>query len=196
MVKDLPKKELIADTQLNAMGIKTWKRNKEFVFEFRPEIINEIRQLGFIIEALEVGGGSLPLPALADHIDKQAALEAYWSAAAEKARFEFQLAEDEWNRWYNKRYLWAFNYLKEMEGIPKPTAKEVDAKIFEQYKNKYEEKQKKLRKREYNYRLLCNVCHASIVTKGKMMQSLRNILQDGESESIKIRRTKVIDIEI
>ena len=85
---------MVAGKQLESMGVKTWKRKGEFIFEFRPEVITELKQLGFVIEVLEVGGGELPLPVLADHMDKHAALEAYWGALSEEARYRLQLGED------------------------------------------------------------------------------------------------------
>jgi len=193
---NLPEKEKVAKRQLKSMKVKVWEDKGNFVFEFRPEIISEIRQLGFILEVLEVGGGELPLPALADHIDKQAALEAYWSAAAERARYKLQLQQDKWDRWYNKAYMWAFDELKLVDGVPKPTAREIEAKIYKTFSKKYDKKKEKLREFEYNYRLLCNVCHASIVTKGKMLQSLRNILQGSNADGIEVKRTEITDVGI
>jgi len=182
--------------KLKSMGIKTWRRKGEFVFEFRPEILDEAKQLGFVIDILEVGGGSLPLPALADHMDKQAALEHYWSTAAEIARFELEEAKGKWNVWYMERYLWAFNHLKDLEGIPKPTKLEVESTIYDKYKKQYKKFQHHLRKLEKNHRILSNACHAAIITKGEMMRSLRNIIQGGDMDNIKVRRTKVVEVKL
>ena len=178
------------------MGIKVWKRKGEFTFEFRPEIIKEAKQLGFVIDVLEVGGGNLPLPALADHLDKQAALEHYWSSAAEVARFEWEESKAKWYTWYMERYNWAFNHLKDFEGITKPTKQEVEAQVYVKYKKIWNKRQEKLRKAERNYRILSNACHASIITKGEMMRSLRNIIQGSDLKEIKIRRTKSVQVKV
>lgn len=145
-------------------------------FIYNQTTIDDLKQLGFSIEILRVNGGEMPLPELSIHVDEQASLEAYWNAQAEKARYKLKLAEDKYKYWYETKYNQCFSELVDM-GVPKPIQKEVESRIAEQYSKVLRQKQEKLRKVEYRYRMLMNCCVASIVTKGRMMQSLRNIVQ-------------------
>lgn len=183
--RDLPKKEVVAKTQLNSLGIhlEKTKTGIRFVYE-NKQTLSDLEQLGFSIDILKVQGGEMPLPELAVHVDEQASLEAYWSGQAERARYELMEAQDSFNYWFENKYSKCFNDLQ-MNGVPKPIQKEVEARISFKYKDILLKKKSKLRKLEYRYRLLCNACHASIVTKGKMMQTLRNIIQgSGNSKMI------------
>jgi hypothetical protein len=180
--RDQVKKEVVAKSQLKSVGISLEKTKTgiKFVYE-NTQIINDLGHLGFSMDILKVQGGEMPLPELAVHVDEQASLEAYWSGLAEKSRYELMLIQDSFNYWYEAKYSRCFNQLQ-MHGVPKPIQKEVEARISFKYKDILIKKKKKLRDAEYRYRLLCNACHASLVTKGKMLQTLRNIIQGGNAK--------------
>jgi hypothetical protein len=180
--RDPVKKEIVAKSQLESVGIclKKTKAGIKFVYQ-NTQIIDDLGHLGFSLDILKVQGGEMPLPDLAIHVDEQASLEAYWSALAEKTRYELMVMQDEFNYWFESKYSRCFNELQ-MQGVPKPIQKEVEARITFKYKEILCKKKKRLRDIEYRYRLLCNACHASLVTKGKMMQTLRNIIQGGNTK--------------
>jgi hypothetical protein len=180
--RDQVKKEVVAKSQLKSVGISLEKTKTgiKFIYE-NTQIINDLGHLGFSLDILKVQGGEMPLPDLAIHVDEQASLEAYWSGLAEKSRYELMLVQDSFNYWFESKYSRCFNELQ-MQGVPKPIQKEVEARISFKYKEILIKKKKKLRDVEYRYRLLCNACHASLVTKGKMMQTLRNIIQGGNTK--------------
>lgn len=164
---------------LRTVGIEIKKNNEggmKFVFN-DTKVIDDLKQIGFSLDVLRFQEGDLSLPELEQHLEVQAALEAYWSAKAEKQRFIFSCVEDEYNIWYEKVYAQRFDYLQNKKGIGKPTQKEVDAAISKKYPSTMAKKLKKKREAEYNYRILNNAIYTSIVTKGKMLQSLRNTIQ-------------------
>jgi hypothetical protein len=170
--------EYISKQLLHSMGVRVKKTMSGIKFVYRKEIVDELQQLGFSIDLLKVKGGELPLPVLREHVDEQASQEAYWFAQAEKARYEFSVGEDDYNFWYNGIYGKMFTKLQE-DGVSKPTEKEVNAAIADNYPKNLKKRKEHLRVLERRYRMLFNCCCASIVTKGKMMQTLRNIIQGG-----------------
>lgn len=192
--RDQVKKEIVAKSQLKSVGIEMEKTRTgiKFVYE-NKQIIADLEHLGFSLDMLKVQGGEMPLPELAVHVDEQASLEAYWSAIAEKSRYELMLEQDKFNWWFESKYSKCFNELQ-MNGVPKPIQKEVEARISFKYKDILNKKRKRLRDAEYKYRILCNACHASLVTKGKMLQTLRNIIQGGNAK-MPITDTPSIEIE-
>lgn len=173
---------IISAQLLNSVGIRIKKTMSGIKFVYRQEVVDELKQLGFSIDMLKVKGGEMPLPLLRQHVDEQAAQEAYWSSQAEIARYELSVEEDKYNFWYESKYSKCFGQLQE-RGVPKPTKQEVDARISLKYGTVMLKNKEHLRKIERRYRLLYNACFAAIVTKGKMLQTLRNIIQGG---SIKI----------
>lgn len=190
MLTDRPSVEIISNTLLNSVGVKVLKTMSGIKFQYKKEILSDLEQLGFSIDILKVKGGEMPLPLLHKHVDEQAALEAYWSAQSEKARYRLKLSEDLLVFFEEKIYYKCFNKLV-ANGIPKPTANEVKARMASMYGKKLNERRKKVMKLEHQYRMLFNCCYTSIATKGRMLQSLRNIIQGGmirmpsvETESI------------
>jgi hypothetical protein len=194
MINDRPPMKDIAKTLLNSKGVevKTEKNGIKFVFHDNY-VIDELKQLGFALDILKVQGGEMPLPVLAIHIDEQASLEAYWSGLAEKARYEFSVVNDNFDYWYQGKYALISDSIFKEEG-KKPTQKEIECKIVKKYRKILDKKRSIVRKAEHNYRILSNVCFASVVTKGKMLQSLRNILQPKDF-SIGINENKEIDLK-
>jgi len=181
-VKERPSVEIIAPTLLKSVGIELKKTLNGISFRYSNSyIVSELEQLGFSIDVLRVQGGELPLPALAAHVDEQAAQEAYWGAQAEEARYIFQVLQDSYEFWHQSKYAECLVSLKD-QGKSKPTIKDVDAYMARKYLKKIKVKKEKIRKAERKYRLLMNACYASIVTKGKMLQSLRNIIQGGNAK--------------
>lgn len=188
--RDKPPIEKISKNIMGSVGISTKKTKGGIKFVFKnKEIIGDLKQLGFSISILKVGGGEMPLPILREHVDNQAALEAYWGAMAETARYQFMVIQDEFNYWFEAKYALCFRELQD-RGVPKPIQKEVEARISLKYKKLLLGKKNKLRLAEKNYRVLANACYTSIVTKGKMMQTLRNIIQGGGT------RMPLVDVDI
>lgn len=178
--------EIIAPVLLNSVGIHVKETHNGLKFVYSDKgIVDELGQLGFSIDVLKMQGGETTLPILADHLDEQSALEAYWSALAEKARYELKVCEDEFEMWYSVLYSQSFSALQD-RGVPKPTQKEVEARISRKKPNELRSKKNKLRIFERRYRILKNACWASIVTKGKMLQSLRNVIQGDNKYGLRI----------
>jgi hypothetical protein len=181
--KERPPVEVIAPALLKSVGVSLIKKDKggiKFVFKDQ-KVLDDLAQIGFSIDILRVGGGEMPLPILAEHVDNQASLEAYWAARAEKARYELMNAEDNFQYWYESKYAKAFSDLQD-RGVPKPIQKEVEARISMKHRNELSRRKAAVRTAEYNYRILHNACLASMVTKGKMLQTLRNIIQGGNTK--------------
>ena len=174
-------KEKIAPLLMKNMGVGLKKKGNSVRFVFKNnQILDELSQLGFSLDILIVGGGSLPLPLLREHVDNQSALEAYWGSMAEKSRYMLSVAQDNFNHWYELKYAKCFAELQE-RGVPKPIQREVEARISFRHSGQLLKRRKKIRKLEQNYRILHNVCYMSVLTKGKMMQTLRNIIQGGNN---------------
>lgn len=186
--RDRPSVQQIAPMLLKSMGVRIERTSTGMKFVYKEEIVKDLDQLGFSIKILKLGG-ELPLSALQEHLDEQASLEAYWSSQAEEARYKMSVAQDNFNFWYECKYAEQFNYLQS-DGVPKPIEKEVRARIAKQYPNGLRKKTERLRRLEKKYRMFSNCCLASIVTKGKMLQSLRNVIQGSQ-----IQRAPSIEIE-
>lgn len=176
-MREKPPLEVIAKTLLNSVGIKVEKTDMGIKFVYKNQkIIDDLEQLGFSIDALRMQGGETPLPLLGKHVDEQAALESYWSAQSEAARYQWSVAQDAYDFWFENKYASCFIELQDM-GVPKPTQTEVNARISRKYPKTIMNKKLHVRKLEHNYRMLHNACLSAIVTKGKMLQTLRNIVQ-------------------
>ena len=158
---------------LETQGIKV--KGMKFVYK-NKKVIDDLKQIGFNIQMLKVEGGELPLPQLSIHVDEQASLEAYWATQAETMRYKMGLAEDEFKYWYETKYYQCYKFIHEHYD-KKPTQREVEARIMNKFGEEFKVKKDKIRELEYKYRMLNNACYASIVTKGKMMQTLRNVIQ-------------------
>lgn len=182
-LKDRPPMEIIAPTLLRSVGVRVEKTGSGMKFIYRPDIVRELDQIGFSLNVLKMTGGEVPLPILQQHLDEQSTLEAYWSAQAETARYKYSVASDNWDFWFENKYAECFNELQN-NGVPKPTEKEVKAIITKTFPKNIKKKKERLRRLEWKYRMLNNCCYASIVTKGKMLQSLRNVIQGSQSVRI------------
>ena len=130
-------------------------------------------EYNFSFDMLKIGG-DISLPELAEHMDNQATLEARFGYLAEMARYQKEVAVQEFEIWYAKKYRRAKEYLT--IGTKTPTEKAVEAYIIEKYEKTYRRLKEEVGKAEFQYRLLYNAIHAAIETKGKMLQSLRNVL--------------------
>lgn len=177
MERDRPPVHVLAPTLLNSVGITVAKTDTGIKFVYKnKQIISDLDQLGFSIEVLTLRGGETPLPVLAVHVEEQASLEAYWSAQAEQARYKYSVAEDSFNFWYESKYAKHFTQLQD-RGVAKPIQKEVEGRIARLCGEELKRRKEKVRKLEYRYRMLSNACLASVATKGRMLQTLRNIIQ-------------------
>lgn len=177
MERDRPPVQVIAETLLNSVGISVKKTDSGIKFVYKnQQILTDLQQLGFSIEVLKIRGGETNLSDLAIHVEEQAALEAYWGGQAEAARYKMSVAEDAFDFWYESKYAICFAQLQD-RGVNKPIQKEVEARIARKYSEELNRRKEKVRKLEYTYRMLSNACFSAIVTKGKMLQTLRNIIQ-------------------
>lgn len=177
-IREQPDIQLTGKMLLNSVGIRIRKTMSGIKFVYKQETIDELKQLGFSIDILKVKGGSMPLPLLRRHVDEQATLEAYWSAQAEGLRYKLSVAQDNYNFWYEAKYARCFVQLQN-RGIPKPTKAEVDARISLKFPKDIRKRKERVRKLEHLYRILHNACYVSVVTKGKMLQTLRNVIMGG-----------------
>ena len=172
-------------TSLRSQGIKI--DNREGIKFKIPENIAKMieKTFSFSVEQLSVGG-NISLPDLAVHLDEQSSLEFHVSGLSEYCRHALRNAEDEYEIWYNKTYFKCREYLKN-KGEKAPSEKVVVCRLISKYSKNYRKRKQELNRAELEYRLLNHVIRASVVTKGVMLPTLRNIIQgkqgDGISES-------------
>lgn len=166
--------------QLRSMGIKV-KRNEAGTYSFViPKSVEEkLRKVyEFSIEELSVGG-DIPLGELARHVDEQPASEARAGLVAEVLRHELNKVTLEYEAWYNKIF---WECKSKLDG--KPSDKSVNAYLIRRYSKKWKMWQKRLADAEFAYRLMNNAIRAAWVTKGRLLQTLRVIIQGDSSFSI------------
>ena len=177
--KEIPKAK-ISEKLMRNMGISKKSKMGQITFVVPSNLAEKLKeQFNFSFDMLNIGG-DLPLPELAVHLDEQSTMEGYIGTLVENARYELQLAEDEYDVWYHDKFYKVKEKLKdEYTGKTNITDKYVESVLKSKYKNSYMKRKKKIAKLQYTYRLLNNAIFASIITKGKMMQSLRNVLQGG-----------------
>lgn len=175
MPKDPEPKVKTAKNLLRSKGVKYKADGNSYIF-YVPEHLADMiyEQFNFSFDMLRVSK-ELPLVELAQHMNDQAGMEAYASHLAEVQRYQLSVLETAYDIWYNQKYQIAMEKLKR-SGMS-TTEKSIKAHIIYKYEKVYKRKKAAINEAEFKYRLLCNVVHAAIVTKGKMLQSLRNIIQ-------------------
>lgn len=160
-------------------NIKVRKRKGKYVFILPSGKIDALtKTYNFSFEQLEIGG-DIPLAELAKHIDQQASLEANIGLVAEIVRYKLENERIHYDDWYEKIYYQC--RLKIEEETLKPTEKQISSYIcnHKKYGKKNIDWKLKLSEMEAEYRIINNVFRSALIAKGKLLPTLRNIVQDG-----------------
>ena len=169
------------NAQLKSMGIQIKQVGTTFKFVIPKTLERQMRKAyEFSIDELAVGGG-IPLAELARHIDEQAGMEARTGSVAEFLRHEMNQTELEYDEWYAG----VFWKVKEMLET-KASDKAVHHYILKRYGKKYREMQTMKNEAQFAYRLMNNAIHAAWLTKGRLLQTLRLIIQGGGGFGIEV----------
>lgn len=180
--------------KMSKAGIKTKKKTDGNTTLVIPKDVEKQakEEFNFSFNMLKVGG-ELPLIDLAEHIDEQASHEARFGMLTENARYLYQVKEQEYEIWYNEKYN---NVRKRLtKGTSKPTEKAIHAYIISRYSAEYKTLKAQVATAEHVYRLLNNAIYASIITKGKMLQSLRNVLMGNSGVGLNVESEKSIKVK-
>jgi hypothetical protein len=154
-------------------------------FIIPPNIEQMIQKtFGFSATQLSVGG-SIALADLAIHCDEQASTEFHISGLCEYYRYLLKVEEDKFEIWYNQTLYKCRKYLMTVVGEKAPTEKTIVGRVMVKYGKEYVSKREVLNKMEFEYRLLNNVIRSSVITKGTMLPTLRNIVQ-GKNDGIEL----------
>jgi len=160
---------------LKASGIKV-DSSTGVKFIIPPNLENMIEKVfGFSAKHLSVGG-NLSLPDLAIHCDEQAGVEFHVSGLAEYYRLLLKQEEDSFDIWYTQTFYKCRTYLVN-KGDKGVTEKSITGRLMIKYGKEYRERRDRLNTMEFEYRLLNNVVRSSVITKGTMLPTLRNIIQ-------------------
>jgi hypothetical protein len=185
----MDKKE-ISENLMKTVGISVDKKKSKFIFKVPANIWDVAeKEFNFVFDMLKVGG-DLPISELAIHLDEQASNEARFGSLAEIVRYQRELANMEFDLWYSKKFYEAKEKLSQGRG----TDKAVHSYILKKYPKKYSEFKMLMVDLEFKYRLLNNAIYSSIVTKGKMLQSLRNVLQPNDFGGISVEKKSISSI--
>ena len=140
------------------------------------------KEYNFSIDMLSVGG-DIGLPELAIHCDEQAAKEAEIGMLAEFVRYQHKQAEEEYDAWYWSTFNKVKTFLIE-KGEKNLTDKSVEARLKAKYGKSLIRRKNNINLLEMQFRLLNNVIKASLVTKGMLLGSIRNIIQGKDGQGI------------
>lgn len=167
---------LKARAKLKSVGIAVKRKNGNNITFIIPKGIEERlkKEYNFNFEMLTVGG-DIPLSELAVHVDEQSSMEAYASMLAENARYQLELAREEYEQWFESLCFKCRSHLNEK--FKSVTEKLLTGYVYTKYSEKIKIKKKRLIELEYAYRMLDRVIRSAIVTKGVMLPTLRNIVQ-------------------
>jgi len=167
---------------MKAVGIITKKKANGFTISIPANIWDQAeKEFNFSFNMLKVGG-DLSLAELAEHMDMQSANEATFGSLAEIVRYQKELMDIDFETWYSSKFYLAKNKLP----TGKNTDKAVHAYILKKWPEEYKDKKRVLCDLEFKYRLLNNAIFSAVVTKGKMLQSLRNILQGNNQYGLNV----------
>jgi len=180
-------KTLYSEKLLNTMGVFVSKKGGKVVLHIPLHLEKEAKKLyEFSFDMLSLGG-DLSLAELADALNEQATLEGRFAYLAELALYYHESLELECEEWYSEKHG------KIKDSLNKPTTKDIECAVMKTYK-KYGKYKRQILEAKMKYRILSHAIHAAVVTRGKMFQSLRNILQPeqmGFSTDIKGGNIKV-----
>ena len=179
-------KGVIARSNLKNMGIDvSLDRNTgSLVFIIPKQIEEDIKKhYRFNVDMLRVGG-DIPLPDLAVHADEQSSIEFHIGTVTEFVKHQLEQKRAEYDLWYEQVYFKSRCYLVKKEGLKGITEKYISSYIADRYHKKIMVKKRKIMELEMQYRMLNNVIRASIVTKGTLLGTIRNILQGKDGAGI------------
>lgn len=140
------------------------------------------KEYNFSVEMLSVGG-DIPLADLAVHLDEQSSMEAHAGMIAEFLRYQLKQKQDEYELWYEKVF-YKTKKLMQSAGDKNITDKGVSSKISALHGKEIARYRKKINGLELQYRLANNVIRASLITKGTLLPTLRNIVQGKEGQGL------------
>lgn len=116
-------------------------------------------------------GGDIPPEELARHLDRQSSEESRASVIAEHLRHEWMLLQVEYSVWYEQKFVEI-----KTNSTDRPSDKAVHARIVSRFPKAYSKWQRRLISAESSYRLVNNAMRAPLITKGRLLQSLRAIV--------------------
>lgn len=151
------------------------------------------KEYNFSVDKLNVGG-DIPLADLAIHCDEQASSEFHIGTLAEFTRFQHKQKQDEYDAWFQSKFYETKQYLLS-SGEKSVTDKSVEGRLRSKQKKKIKKFTTDINTLEMQYRLLNNVIKASIITKGMLLGTIRNIIQGKDGigiGEIKLKKAKKI----
>lgn len=165
--------EQLARKQLESMGVSLREGKDGTITFVIPKTLEEkLRKVyKFSIKEMKIGG-DIPLSELARHVDEQSAMEARAGTVAEFAKHQLNQAQLEYDLWYNTMFWKAKQTLDN-----KPSDKAIHSYIIYKYGKKWRKKQQVLNELGFSYRLINNAIRAAWITKGRLLQTLRLIVQ-------------------
>ncbi len=137
------------------------------------------KEYSFSMDMLKVGG-DIPLPDLAVHCDEQASTQCHIGMMAEIVRYQLKQKQDEYDRWYNAIFYKTKNFMQK-NNEKNITDKGVESRLKFKNQKKLRCFQSAINELEMQYRILDNVIKASVITKGILLPTIRNIVQ-GKSD--------------
>lgn len=140
------------------------------------------KDYNFSTDKLNVGG-DIPLADLAIHCDEQASTEFHIGTLAEFTRFQHKQKLDEYEAWYQSKFHKTKTYMISA-GEKSITDKSVESRVRSKYAKKIKRFTTDINTLEMQFRLLNNVIKASIITKGMLLGTIRNIIQGKDGMGI------------
>lgn len=140
------------------------------------------KEYNFSVEMLNVGG-NIALADLAVHLDEQPSLEAHAGMIAEWIRYQLKQKQDEFDLWYEKIFYKVKTHMVS-SGEKSVTDKGVTCRIAAKYGEEMSKQKKEINELEFQYRMANNVIRSSLITKGTLLPTLRNIIQGKSQDGI------------
>lgn len=175
---------VVSRSLIKKSGIKVKKEsNGRFKFDIPEKVQDDIkRHYNFNVDMLSVGG-ELSSADLAVHLDEQATIECHVSTLAEYSRYELKEAQDEYEVWYERMFYKVKQNLIKRE-VKNLTDKTVVSRLSARYGDEMLKRKRNINELEFKHRLLANVIRSSVVTKGMMLPSLKNIIHGSHGDGI------------
>ncbi len=172
-------RSMVARSNLKNMGVSVDLDHNtgSLVFVIPKHIEDDIkRNYRFNVDMLRIGG-DIPLPDLAIHADEQSATEYHIGTVTEFVKHQLEQKRMQYDMWYEKTYYRSRNFLVKREGLKGITEKYISSYIADRHGERMLKKKNAISVLEMQYRMLNNVIRASIITKGSLLGTIRNILQ-------------------
>lgn len=197
MLKEDVDSKMVARENIKRHGIKFEMGNiGNLTFVIPAWLENKLRkEYNFSVEMLNVGG-NIALADLAVHVDEQPSLEAHAGMIAEWIRYKLKQGQDEYELWYEKIFYRVKTHMVQ-SGEKNVTDKGVGCRIAAKHGKEMAKRKEEINKLEFQYRMANNVIRSSLITKGTLLPTLRNIIQGkapdgiGEVESSEKLRFKL-----